>query len=127
VDGDAGVNGRCDPPRGFDASACTYDACFADGDCAKGEVCNCDSYYGNVCLPGNCHVDSDCPSGTCSPSPDVTVCSPGFPGRPVGFYCHTPEDECTADEQCQCNGAVGACAWQPTVARWACADAPCAG
>jgi hypothetical protein len=120
---DGGVDGRCGMHRGFAPGQCTYDTCFADTDCPAGELCNCDPDFGDTCVPGNCTVDSDCACGFCSPTGDPTSCLPDFGPPTTGYYCHTPQDDCTNDDQCQ----GGICGWQPMVGKWACIYAMCAG
>jgi hypothetical protein len=118
-----GTNGRCVRVLGSIYNlSCTYDGCFSDTDCAGGDVCECRP-SGNACLAGNCRVDSDCGAGGyCSPT--LGFC--GNWGGISGYYCHTPADECTNDSDCT-EGGAGYCAWQPTVARWACSYSQCAG
>ncbi len=129
---DAGTNGRClSPPA--EEPQCTYDSCAVDVECA-GSVCECgvpfagQGRYPNQCVPrGTCTIDSDCGAGG--------FCSPTFGpcggqgsgqaglGPPVlaGYYCHTPLDACTNDDQCPgTNTDPGFCAWQPLLASWAC-------
>jgi hypothetical protein len=128
---DGGINGRCTPQSEspFVQGECTYDTCFADTDCPSSEPCNCDVTYADTCLPANCKVDSDCACGFCSPSANTTACepTPEFGNEIVGFYCHTPQDDCTNDDQCEGIGSPGICAWQPMVGKWTCVSAPCAG
>lgn len=139
-------NGRCGDVRttsGFFCGAssscnrCTYDRCFSDSDCpaiASGGVaiCNCretpnhgtDSVSHadpNLCEYGNnCRVDSDCASTGfpfCSPSTD-SFCQTGT----VGWFCHTSDDECSDDTDCEKSLAIDAvCAWEPSQKHWACA------
>ena len=124
----AGKNGRC-TAGGNAAPICTYDACFTDSDCPKGDVCACGQESGsgrepNVCLEGNCTVDSDCGAGGyCSPSYGTTCGA--FLGV-VGYYCHTPHDQCTNDNQCTAMPG-GYCGWQPTSDIWTCFYGLCAG
>jgi hypothetical protein len=122
---DGGTNGRCTWAGGLSTTFCTYDTCFADTDCPPGVACECDPEFGNSCQPGNCRLDSDCACGFCSPSPDVQGCIPYFGLQPAGYYCHTPNDDCTNDDQC--TQGAGVCAWQPTVCKWACVYAQCGG
>ena len=121
-----GMNGRCtNYGRGY--ADCTYDQCFVDADCASGP-CNCgDDYSGNTCRGGDCQIDADCgDAGFCSP----TLGSCGDYSGVVAYYCHTPDDECTDDADCEGSrdGFGGAyCMYSPEVARWVCSDTHCAG
>ena len=111
----AGPNGRCS--FGMIGAFCSYDDCFTDADCAAGEVCSCDGAYfsgANVCVPANCHVNSDCTSGRCSPSYGCLV-----GGGPEGWYCHTAADACAVDADCS-GSPGGRCAYDTTTRRWAC-------
>jgi hypothetical protein len=111
-----GDNGRCQA-FGYE---CTYDACFTDGDCADDELCDCAGGQNGAhrCLPAECRVDADCPDGAwCSPSRSVMCANLG---GPVGYYCRTPDDTCTSDEEC----AV-ACAFDPEQSSWHCTDSRC--
>ncbi len=124
-----GDNGRCVPGR--DGNVCTYDQCFQDSDCDDTQwgigVCGCrtvdDSYGANVCLYGDCEVDADCgEAGFCSPS--FGNC--GYYSGVVGFFCHTPDDECINDEDC--SGEHGAyCAYDRQRGVWACSTNECVG
>lgn len=116
-----GANGRCVNSGGGPAGCfCTYDACFHDNDCT-GETCACHgSAYmggdGNRCVPGNCHVDSDCgPGGYCSPTPATQGC-----GGLAGYYCHTPSDGCIDDSDCANSGGLELCTYSTTASRWEC-------
>ena len=121
-----GKNGRCLPQSRINAHFCSYDVCSTDSECSSDKVCQCGkasvpTRAGNACLPGNCHTDGDCGAGGyCSPSLDKTCGS--YIGV-VGYYCHTPNDECTRDDQC----SGGFCAFDPTVSKWACQHSVCAG
>lgn len=135
-----GVNGRCTPNGGvYGTSSCTFDVCFIDDDCADaGGPCICGATLADVgsdgarmrginqCFPGNCRVDADCgPGGLCS----MTVSTCGQPLGFVGYYCRTPNDTCTRDEQCLTEdpGPRHVCAWRPALGRWACGQGPCSG
>jgi hypothetical protein len=118
---DAGADGRCYSTGAVAGCVCTYDSCFADTDCPCGQTCAChDSAYswgGNTCVPGNCRVDADCGAGGfCSPAPAVP-CNSGFcEGNPPPYYCHTPDDQCVDDTDCQ----TGGCVYSPTAGYWLC-------
>ena len=106
VDADcvAGMNGRCIQDLG-QPRACSYDECQKDDDCGASSVCECRNpakHEANVCVHGNCKTDADCNGGYCSPSA-VTLspfCSLDVPIGSVGYFCHTPADECTDDADC---------------------------
>lgn len=120
---DAGINGRCVNGGGPAGCWCTYDACLTDSACPANEACACHgSAYtyeaGNTCVPSNCRVDSDCGSGGfCSPSaasqcgPNVDLC--------LGYYCHTPRDQCTNGADC---GTAEACIYSYQASFWQCAE-----
>lgn len=121
-----GMNGRCtDYGRGY--ADCTYDQCFEDSECASGPcICGGD-FAGNSCRGGDCQIDADCgDGGYCSP----TFGDCGDYSGVIAYYCHTPEDECTDDTDCEGHrdGFGGAyCMYSPEVARWICSDSHCAG
>jgi hypothetical protein len=101
------------------SSICASDECISDQDCGPKGVCSCGTQGGNICLFGNCRVDSDCgPGGYCSPSTPRS-CS----GGSRGYYCHTAQDQCRADADCQ--GL--ACTYSIEAAIWTCATIYCAG
>jgi hypothetical protein len=111
---DSGIVG-CMPP---------HDACLVDSDCGDSGVCDCEeprcshpfATTGNVCLPGNCRVDSDCACGFCAGATSCTGLG--------GYWCTTPLDECSTNGDCQDAGALTVCQWSTD--RWACAQAaPC--
>ena len=122
-----GVHGRCIGHGGGPAGCfCTYDKCSGDSGCANGSTCACrDSPYmgssGNQCVPGNCRVDSDCgKGGSCSPSGAWSV---------VGYYCHTPTDTCTNDDDCPIRNCSGTpteprCVYSASVQSWQCQCIP---
>jgi len=113
TDCSAGKNGRClDAPPVVCATACSYDACFADPDC-PGNVCDCrpsaSDSRANVCAGGNCRIDADCgPGGYCSRSASCTT---------ISYFCHTANDTCVDDGDCPLNQS---CIYQPQVQAWAC-------
>jgi len=101
-----GINGRCtlDTLNGW--CTCTFDQCQRDSDCklAAEPTCACHgapyTIYGagNACVLGDCRIDSDCGAGG--------YCSPAGALDLYGYYCHTPQDTCTNDDQCGgCSGA----------------------
>lgn len=120
-----GWPGRCEGPF----SNCVCDECGRDEDCGTSGVCACDgrtfgyshTRRGNSCVPGNCRVDADCgPAGFCSPTVDISAGS--FYGV-AGYYCHTPNDQCTNDTDC----SQGDCRYAPQVGHWVCASGGAAG
>ena len=124
---DAGVGGRCAAWTTLAGCSCTFDRCVGDSDCPKGQTCACHgSPYmlgsGNACVPGNCRIDADCGAGAyCSPTPAlpcnqdprVLYC------QGVGYYCHTPKDECVDDGDCEAVGSPG-CLYDATAGYWKC-------
>ncbi len=121
--GDAGPDGRCTVSPSFPEPLCTYDRCFADSDCGDAGVCACrdpDWALANVCVPSNCRVDAACgPGGYCSPTRGG--CGP-FTGV-VGYYCHTPNDQCMTDSDC----VSSYCVYDSATARWTCGMLDCSG
>lgn len=128
-----GTNGRC-VGNPHDGCRCSYDECQSDRDCPTNALCACRhptrrGAGANVCLPGNCRTDADCGScGFCSPSLD----SCGDYGGVAGYYCHTPRDECTDDEDCAGYdaGFLGQrpyCMYDSIVGHWKCSNMACAG
>jgi hypothetical protein len=115
-----GTNGRCNESTGGALfCSCRYDACATDTDCPTGQLCACHgSAYaggdGNTCVQGNCRVDSDCgATGYCSPS------AGGGCGGLSGYYCHTANDTCVNDSDCNPEGAED-CQYKATDQRWEC-------
>lgn len=108
---DGGTNGRCYTTEGGGIyNFCSYDTCFLDTDCMAGEPCSCrEGARGNTCGTGsNCVVDADCgPGGFCSPSG-------------INYACHTPEDECTNDEDCVDVGSAASCEYNSALKHWTC-------
>lgn len=79
-----------------------------------------------TCLAGNCRTDSDCANGGyCSP----TLGQCGNYTGVIGYYCHTPSDECTDDSDCTGNptSGPGYCMYSPEVAHWLCSYSHCVG
>ena len=104
---------------------CSYDTCASDDDCgASPAVCLCEGQWhvysavspGNACRTGNCRVDSDCPGSICSPSVGFGATFYGY----VGYYCHTPQDQCRCDSDCA--SPTSSCAYNPASGAWACAS-----
>jgi hypothetical protein len=76
-------------------------------------------------VPGNCHVDADCPGGAdCSPTYDFTC---GARYGVTGYYCHSCADACVNDSDCADGGAAGFCAYDPNTGHFACSYGVCSG
>ncbi len=132
VDGDCkGHQPKCDK------GGCTVARCREDGDCLKGQMCQCGTAYAGSqnerpqnCLPANCRTDADCgPAGYCSPTLDLTC---GTYRGISGWYCHGPRDACVDDEDCVIVEPAGAkrqgyCAYSLVAGRFTCAFGVCAG
>lgn len=121
-----GRNGRCQG-TGLGIVGCTYDACTADADCSGGGFCDCratESLVVNRCVTSfDCHIDADCgPSDFCSPSwnPDGTG---GTSLSFQGYFCHTSQDECVNDADCQSSTSYAggvSCDFEPGRSLWRC-------
>ena len=114
------------------------DQCFADSDCAQvgdpGWVCACSSaqvfpgvpVQPNTCVPGICHVDSDCGPGKYC----VLSLSLGCHAGGYGYYCTTAADRCV-DPTIDCTTCPGkSCVYERQVGWWDCSSAnaePCNG
>jgi hypothetical protein len=116
----AGAEGRCiETTGGAVTCVCTYDQCASDASCATGQTCACHgSPYthgqGNTCVQGNCRVDSDCgPGGYCSPADNSSSC-----GSLLGYYCHTPGDQCIDDSDCK--SSLQVCTYVASAGNWEC-------
>ena len=96
----------CASHAGIDAGCNVQpkDQCTTDAECGAGQACLCEAPIpagqpcpggvplaaGNVCVPANCHVDSDCgPCGVCQAEYGC--------GTITGYYCQTPNDACYPD------------------------------
>jgi hypothetical protein len=112
------------PDAGFDSGLVDCppnDACLVDSDCADAGVCECNTPHcvepfgvsGNVCLPSNCHVDSDCACGFCAGEQSC--------GGIDAYYCTTPLDECATDADCRQDGSYASCRWKTD--HWGCVPA----
>lgn len=115
-----GVRGRCMGGRGV---MCTYDECTLDSECSTGGPCQCAN--ANTCLQGNCQVDDDCGGGGyCSPSMGTCGSYSGI----IGYWCHTPADECVDDADCAAaDMGPGYCMFSPEAAHWLCSYTTCVG
>ena len=110
----------------YNETACSYDGCFADSDCAPRVPCECRgpgiSGTPNMCLPAShCAIDSDCPPpGFCSPSfvPNQTP--------DIGFFCHTAGDMCIDAVDCPLpnSPAVRVCRFDAPSGIWRCFEEP---
>lgn len=82
---------------------------------ARGMGCGAGIVYGNVCVPANCHVDTDCTKcGECREESECGIVS--------GYYCATPLDECSTNADC----GTGLCRFKGD--HWACeTNVACAG
>jgi hypothetical protein len=105
---------------GVGACMAPHDDCLVDSDCGSSGVCDCEeprctvpfAVAGNVCVPSDCHVDSDCPCGFCAG--DVWC------GNIQSYHCTTPHDECSTDTDCQDGGTLTQCRWSTD--HWACVE-----
>jgi hypothetical protein len=112
---------------------CQY-SCVRDDDCGPGQACVCRGKGAlravhSVCAPAECFVDADCPGSTCSVSAYHNGCS-----EEVRLACHSPEDSCKSDADCQQQGHAGRglqCVARPAgeddakKTRWECAGMSC--
>jgi len=126
------INHRPSPVKcdgGNDYPSSEKNDCLQDSDCAQDAgiaVCSCApntrAWAGSTadwCIGGNCAIDSDCPCGYCSPT--YSDCGPFYGYR--GYYCHTADDVCLDDKDCD----GGYCMYAPQVGHWACGYGHCAG
>lgn len=119
ADCSAGLNGRCIAHNEPCDTACSYDECQNDADCAAGPcLCRTDDTAAdyNQCLPGStCKTDADCGScGYCSAS--AARSGPSCRVEAITYSYHTASDRCL--DQSDCYG--GYCAYDQAPARWAC-------
>ena len=118
----AGTDGRCVASGGGVAFCqCTYDTCQHDADCGAGQTCACHGApygngLGNTCTPSGCRVNADCGSGGyCSPADNTMSC-----GSLLGYFCHTPSDQCTDDSDCGTMGGYQVCTYSMSLGYWQC-------
>jgi hypothetical protein len=106
---------------------CAFDTCLSDSDCTTG-VCGCSTdfyggnaaFVGNVCVPADCHTDSDCGSaGFCSPSR-------GRCGTYQGFFCHCGTDPCV-NSTTDCASPSQSCVYSPEAEEFTCSAVICNG
>jgi hypothetical protein len=126
-----GTDGRCSYSFPIAQNVCTYDQCTRDGDCGGASVCDCRNTAqsgANTCFHGDCLVDSDCgPHGWCSPSATLVPsnCTNSLDPGSVGYFCHTPADECTNDSDCTSPTNYPLCVYTVSKAHWACFSPRC--
>ena len=115
--------GRCVSFNG--QMQCSYDTCLSDDDCgARPATCVCAGQWfvyshvapGNGCKTGNCRDDGDCAGSGCAPSVGFGATFYGY----VGYFCHTPQDQCRCDADC--TSPLSSCAYNPEIGAWACAS-----
>jgi hypothetical protein len=126
-----GLTDRCFSSGGGGGSGnphCQCDECNSDQDCGQTDVCACEgavvgqaATIGNVCVSANCRVDADCgPGGFCSPT--------WFSQFAVlvidGYYCHTPNDQCRDDADCESSTR---CSYSSEAGLWTCFNSGVAG
>jgi hypothetical protein len=123
----AGPNGRC---LSTSPCSCQYNDCATDDDCGAGRDCACQTGGGagsggnppTTCVSSNCRTDADCgPGGYCSPS----LTPQSYCGSFLGWFCHTPKDECGIDSDCVLDGAgapplSGLCTYSVERGFWIC-------
>jgi hypothetical protein len=103
------------------AGSCVYGWCSGDTACDPGQLCDCgEAAASNRCVSAGCNLDSDCPGSYCSP----TLGDCGAYGGTVGYYCHTPSDECIDDADCSDGGY---CKYDLVRAHWVCGAGTCVG
>ncbi len=102
------------------AGACVPDQCFIDSDCPTGQACACnDQQVGNAVHTNACVMTQCRLDSDCGSG---QVCSPTVQDLCSGggpfFACHSSADTCRVDADC-CTGAPS-CRYQSTVGHWAC-------
>ena len=124
----SGMNGRCTSGPFACSMGCSYDECLSDADCTGNVPCACrssgsDSMLNFCATQSKCRIDADCgPDGYCSPSLLDLVQNNGYSvcdGLATGYFCHTPNDRCTDDSDCN----QGTCNFDLTSQSWSCG--PC--
>jgi hypothetical protein len=123
-DCNAKPGGHCSSNIISGTTTCAYDACRVDDDCGGTGDCICQvpGIGVNTCLASNCRVDTDCgAAGYCSPSYQC--------GLPLGFYCHTANDECVNDVDCHPGvvTSIAHCVFSGGADHWVCDGDGCAG
>lgn len=112
------ANGTCINTLG--SCGCKY-GCEDDTGCGEGSACLCRLIVdtdvtvnsASLCLPAQCRGPEDCASGRCGLALDGSCMAP------VGFFCRTPADDCTSDDDCgpELNAA---CLFDEQERRWRC-------
>jgi hypothetical protein len=127
-----GIAGRCAKVFGayynYFELECNYHQCIEDADCPAATVCRCRDENVeesiNSCLrAGNCLVDADCGEDYCSVSPGE--CGPTAKFSEIGYFCHTRDDECRSDSDCQELGQSGYCRFSFEDEFWICDNNQC--
>jgi hypothetical protein len=105
--------GYCD--QHFAAVSQCKAGCQQDGDCATGQLCECDGFApAGKCVPGSCQIDADCGANSyCAPV--TQACSN------TTFMCTGTADLCTTDADC---AGFGYCANSASTRR-ECSNAVC--
>jgi hypothetical protein len=128
-------------------SECLSDACHADSECPSGQMCACIATGNAciAIAQGSCLTDSDCGAcgfcslnlvecgmshkfcgdvGSCEGYAGIadgwvsTGCNSFCSGRCTqGYFCHTPQDNCTDDSDC---GVASHCAFASVFQSWMC-------
>lgn len=111
-------DGRCQ--LGIYFTQCAYNECQSDADCGPDSRCDCQGV--NRCVASECSSDTDCGAGLRCQSSLALQCGNITP--PVGYYCHTEQDECQSDADCP-SFVAPSCVHDPALARWVCRDVQC--
>lgn len=123
----AAPGGRCQLEAHF--TQCSYNECEPDSDCGPAARCEC--FGVRQCVRAACFSDADCGADLrCEPSQGL-LC--GNLNPPVGYYCHTEQDECRSDADCTPERAPSgageswgsSCVYDPALTSWACRDVQC--
>lgn len=118
---DQGRNGRCDPA----GHGCSYDDCIADSDCPDDHLCACSQGPDEThrCIQAGCRTNADCAGDLhCSPT-RASECS-NVSGV-VAYQCHTENDGCQSDADCDGATTTGLCVHDAEQARWVCSTSRC--
>lgn len=119
-----GRNGRCEGVFNSAACACDYGQCTTDSECNGGAcICRTARYGGPTycAAKGNCLTDADCGSGGyCSPSRVGDTCNDAN----IAYYCHTSDDECANDADCDAFPSAGFCLVPAGQTHWQCVPFP---
>lgn len=124
---DAFGEGVCNT-KYVDFCGCQY-PCLSDADCPADAACLCNGgrpaegggYYHYVttteCVTAGCHTDADCAPFLCALSPGIC----GY-GTVDGLFCHTADDECVGDQDCQAQKLGNLCVFTADEQRWTCTE-----